>query len=300
MIEDGIHYGIAPKDYHAWEFNREDPGKGPISTSLFKSWLNDGPLKFRHAAKRESSAAMSWGSLVDCLLFTPHHFEGEFVLKEENPHLSADGGVRSAAAKAWMFEQAEQGKNVVSKEQWETALTAVARLKETPASGEIIDGGKYQVGMVYTPKDGIPTKGLIDVLPQHLDHDDCIADLKTTSVNLHCERELERQVDKFGYHIQAALYLFLWSKLTKDTRRRWKIIWQSSAPPYEVRVTELNDDWLAAGSALVMAGFKKMVPSFERNHFASPFRNQETTLQMPSSALYATEAQLEFINSLES
>ena len=243
---------------------------------------------------------MSWGSLVDCLLFTPHHFEGEFVLKEENPHLSADGGVRSAAAKAWMFEQAEQGKNVVSKDQWETALTAVARLKETPASGEIIEGGQYQVGMVYTPKDGIPTKGLIDVLPQHLDHDDCIADLKTTSVNLYRDGDLARQVAQYGYHIQAALYLFLWSKLTKDTRRRWKIIWQSSAPPYEVRVTELEDTWLDAGRRVIMDCLPMMVRHFKKKHFPSPFSKVETVLPMHSASLYALEDQVELITSLDS
>ena len=300
MIEDGIHYGIAPKDYHAWEFNKEDPGKGPISTSLFKAWLNDGPLKFRHAAKRESSAAMSWGSLVDCLVFTPHHFEQEFTLKEECPHLRADGGVRSAAAKGWMLEQAEQGKNVVSKEQWETALTAVARLKETPASGEIIEGGKYQVGMVYTPKDGIPTKGLIDVLPQHLDHDDCIADLKTTSVNLYRDGELARQVGQYGYHIQAALYLFLWSKLSNESRRRWKIIWQSSSPPYEVRVTELDDEWLDVGRKVIMDCLPMMVRHFKKRLFKSPFSNWETILPIHPSALYALEDQVEIINSIKS
>ena len=300
MIKDGIHYGISPKDYHAWEFNKEDPAKGPISTSLFKAWLNDGPLKFRHAAKRESSAAMSWGSLVDCLAFTPQHFEQDFVLKEDCPHLSAGGAVRSSAAKEWMMDQAEQGKNVVGRDQWETALTAVARLKQTPASGEILEKGHYQVAMVYTPQDGIPTKGLIDVLPQHLDHDDCIADLKTTSVNLYRDGDLSRQVAQYGYHIQAALYLFLWSKLSDDTRRRWKIIWQSSAPPYEVRVTELTDEWLDAGRAVIMKCLPIMVKHFHKKHFPSPFSNRETVLPMHSAALYAIEDQVELITSLDS
>ena len=300
MIDDGIHYGISPQHYHAWEFDKEDPAKGPISTSLFKAWLNDGPLKFRHAAKRESSAAMSWGSLVDCLIFTPHQFEREFILKDECPHLSAGGAVRSNAAKTWMLEQEELGKNVVSKVQWETALTAVARLKETPASGEIIEGGQYQVGMVHTPKGGIPTKGLIDVLPQSLNHDDCIADLKTTSVNLYRDGDLARQVAQFGYHIQAALYLFLWGKLSDDTRRRWKIIWQSSSPPYEVRVTELEDEWLDAGRDVIMRCLPIMVKHFHKRQFPSPFSNRETVLPMHSPSLYALEDQVELITSLDS
>ena len=156
------------------------------------------------------------------------------------------------------------------------------------------------MGMVYTPKDGIPTKGLIDVLPQHLDHDDCIADLKTPSVNLYRDGDLALQVAQYGYHIQAALYLFLWSKLTKDTRRRWKIIWQSSAPPYEVRVTELEDTWLDAGRRVIMDCLPMMVRHFKKKHFPSPFSKVETVLPMHSASLYALEDQVELITSLDS
>ena len=62
MIEDGIHKGITPAEYHAWEFDIEQPEKGPISNSLLKRFAKS-PYAFKHGNAPRPSTALNWGSL---------------------------------------------------------------------------------------------------------------------------------------------------------------------------------------------------------------------------------------------
>jgi len=297
MIADGIHLDISPHDYHAWEFNPDEPAKGPVSNSLLKRFVKVGPLAFKYGPRRQQvSAAMSWGSLVDCLLFTPDQFEIEFSLKSDNPHLSAGGGVRSKAAREWQAEREGAGSRFIKDEDQENALLAVQRLRETPVAAEILDEADSQVAIVYTADHGVPFKALLDTVPHHLDHDDCIADLKTTGANLYSDDDLARSVGKFGYHIQAALYLYVWNKVSDDHRNRWKIVWQSSSPPYEVRVTELDQGWLEAGRSYVSYHMPRFLRALKSDCFKSPFSNSETFLPLHSAMLYGDDAEMELLS----
>ena len=283
MLEQGVHKGIAPADYHAWEFNPSEPKSGPISCSLFKRFLSEGPESLL-TKKVYSSSSLAWGSLVDCLLFTPNHFDSEFVSKALCNDLAKDGSFRSNAAKAWKAEQESLGKTIITNDQQNDSLEAVARLKNTPAASEILSGADYQVGLVYRPDHGVPYKALLDVLPHHLDHDDCIADLKTTAANIHDDGELNRAIYKWGYHIQAALYLYIWNKLNDDRRNRWKIIWQSSKAPFEVRVTELLPEWIEIGRHVISKRMPEFLECIQSNRFESPFLTCETVLAPPGYA----------------
>ena len=298
MIEQGIHDGIAPSRYHAWAFR---PGKtsGPISCSVLKRYANLGPLAFRWAPERSGTRAMSWGSLVDCLLFTPELFPREFVCKEQNPFLSEDGGVRSKEAKQWAAERREEGAVFIKEEDRDHALQAVERLRNTPVAAEILEGARFQIALSYTGQAEIPVKCLVDIVPEHFDHDDCLADLKTTAVNIHDDDALARQVGKFGYHWQAAMYLFTWNQLSADKRRRWKIVWQSANPPYEVRVTELDSLWLDQGRAAVMAHMARLVRDIKTDTWRSPFQDAETTLDLHTPTQWAEERALEILEEIE-
>ena len=282
-LDEGVHKGIAPADYHAWAFNPAEPKSGPISCSLFKRFLSEGPESIL-AKRTYNSPSLVWGSLVDCLIFTPNHFDSEFISKSLCNDLAKDGSFGTNAARQWKAEQEALGKKVIKNDEQNDALEAVARLKNTPAANDILEGADYQVGLVYRPNHGVPYKALLDILPHHLDHDDCIADLKTTAANIHDDGELNRSIYKFGYHIQAALYLQLWNKLTQDRRRRWKIIWQSSKAPYEVRVTELLPEWIDIGRHVIAKRMPEFLDCIQANKFESPFLSSETVLAPPGYA----------------
>ena len=301
MIEDGIHKGITPADYHAWEFDIEQPEKGPISNSLLKRFAKS-PAEFKEGFKDGNaprpSAALNWGSLVDCLAFTPEQIGREFRFKSENPHLSANGAVLSKAAKDWQAENSAGGVKWITEEEFSRAELAVANLCSEPASGEILEGADYQVALVHTPGHGIPVKALLDAVPSHLDHADSLVDLKTTTVNIYNDSDIARHLAKWKYHVQAALYLHIYNKVTDDYRNRWQIIWQRSVSPFEIRVTELDEDYLSKGREFVSFYLPRFVRALQKNCFESPFRHSSGYLPMHSSAFYAEEEEMELLSNL--
>jgi hypothetical protein len=292
-LTDGVHPHVTPREYHAWEFHQQ---LGPISNSILKDYADRGPAAFRYGEAKPSTTALNWGSLVDCILFTPDLLADEFIEKERNPFLSQDGGARSAKARDWIKEQ---DRVVVPLDTIKEATRAVGKLQNTPASAEILEGAATQVALVHTGAAGIPVKVLPDIIPAHDDHDDCLADLKTTSVNVHDDDALARQVGTLKYHWQAALYLYVFNKLHPGNKRhRWKIIWQSSSPPYEVRVTELDELWIEQGQNQVQAYISRMISDMKSGAWLSPFRKGETILNMHNPTQYAEERRLEVLDSL--
>ena len=298
MIEDGIHQGIRPADYHAWEFDIEQPEKGPISNSLLKRFAKS-PTEFKEGNAPRPSIALNWGSLVDCLLFTPEQIGGEFRFKSENPHLSKNGAILSKDAKEWQAENSAGGVRWITEEELSRAEDAVENLGSEPASGEILEGALFQAALVHTPDHGIPVKALLDAVPFHPDHADSLVDLKTTSANIYNDSDLARQIAKWKYHVQAALYLHIYNKIADDYRNRWQIIWQRSVRPFEIRVTELDEDYLSRGRKFIRCYLPRFVRALQSNRFQSPFRYKSNYLAMHPSAFYAEEEEMDLLTSLE-
>jgi hypothetical protein len=202
----------------------------------------------------------------------------------------------SKAAKEWRDSVLAGGRRIVKPDDLAQALEAVKKLSSTPASARLLEGSLFQTGLVFTSEHGIPAKGLVDCLP---DGGDCIVDLKTTGANLHNDSELERTVGKFRYHVQAAFYLYLWSKLSDEPRREWKIIWQSSAPPFEVRVDKLDNLMLDAGGEFVRYHVPRIIRDMKTDSWMSPFAEGETMLRMHTPTVFAEEALMERLTEME-
>ena len=292
MFKDGIHGDISPAKYHAWQFDIQE---GPISCSLLKRYAADGPAKFRLGREFKATSAMAWGSLVDCMLFTPGELGREFDLHENNPHLSADGAVRSKDAKTWRDAVLTLGKTIVKQHEVELATSAVESLHKTPASGRLIEGGRFQLALFHTPDTSkIPLKALLDCVPAN--DSDSLVDLKTTSMNIYSDDELARAVGKYKYHAQAAFYLHLWEALTGEVRNQFKIIWQSSQPPFEVRVTTLDNLWLDAGREFVRYHCARLVRDMQTQFWKSPFSESESTLALHTGTVWDEEGTMELLN----
>ena len=297
-MKPGTHYDVAPGDYHRSGFDADHPEGRAIACSMLKASASAGPVSFRYGPKQSGSAAMAWGSLVDCLLFTPDELYDQFISKDDCPHLSADGGFRSKAAKEWKAEQEASGKTMLDPDLLDQAQLAVERIRNTPIAAEVLEGGRYQVALISDVQD-VPIKALLDIVPHHPDHDYALADLKTTAINLYDDDGIARQVGKMRWHWQAAFYLDLWNKLNPtDRRTRWELVIQSSAPPYEVRVVELEDEWLSAGRAAVQFYLPRLLRDLKTDSFLSPFRSRVTPLYAHAGILNSDERTFEALEDL--
>ena len=233
-------FEVSPRDYHTLlTCNRANIHATDSFLSKSVLWELDkrSLWKWRyHARKIEPTAAMQWGSLVDCLATTPE-------LLAESVAVSPFDSYRTKEARDWRDAQLAAKRILATKEDIELAQQAAKMLTQTcKASADIFAKSKSQVIIAGRVID-VKFKGLVDLAPEG---EDFLADLKTCS-----DFSLEgfsNAVPNSGYHVQAGVYLALWNAMfPEDQRTRVKFIWQESEAPFETCVTELSQPDIEAG-----------------------------------------------------
>jgi len=271
-------FEISPRDYHAkLRCNRAnilDPDSY-LSKSVLWELDSSSLYKWRyHTQPRETTAAMRWGSLIDCLTTTPE-LEGSDIA------LSPFDSFRTKEAQTWKATQEAEKKVIVTATELEDARAAVNMLTQTcKASADIFAKSKSQVivaGMV----NGAKVKGLVDLAPQG---EDFLADLKTVST--FSLEGFAKQTANFGYHMQAGIYLNLWNAMfPNDQRTRWKFIWQDSSAPYEACVTELAPQDIEAGWAYAATLIQRILDATAADHWPMAFEKETITTRPTWAAM---------------
>lgn len=274
-----------PRDYHAkLKCNRAnvlDPDSY-LSKSVLWELDSSSLYKWRYYTKpRETTAAMRWGSLIDCLTTTPE-LEGSDIA------LSPYDNFRTKEAQAWKATQEAEKKIIVTAEDLEEARAAVKMLTQTcKVSADIFAKSKSQV-IVAGNVLGAKAKGLIDLAPEG---EDFLADLKTVST--FSLEGFAKATANFGYHVQAGVYLNLWnSQHQNDQRTRWKFIWQDSAAPYEACVTELAPQDIEAGWAYAVTLIQRILDATAANCWPLAFSEKESITTRPTWAAMQEEQKI--------
>lgn len=266
---------VSSADYHTLlKCNRADifAPESYLSKSVLWELNSSSLFKWRfHPREFSPTPAMQWGSLVDCLTTTPE-------LVEEEIRISPFSSYRTKESKDWRDEQLAVGKTIITQAQFDEGVKASKMLMQTNGqSAEIFDGSLKQV-IIGAKISGVQFKGLVDLAPVGKDY---LVDLKTTGMDFTLEG-FSKAIANFGYHVQAGLYLALWNSThPEDTRQRFKIVWQSSQPPYEVCVTELHRDEIAAGLKTALRLLGKLKHAAQEDHWPMLAENETPILNRP-------------------
>ena len=266
---------VSSADYHTLlKCNRADifAPESYLSKSVLWELNSSSLFKWRfHPREFSPTPAMQWGSLVDCLTTTPE-------LVEEEIRISPFSSYRTKEAKDWRDKQLAVGKTIITQQQFDEGVKASEMLMQTNVqSAEIFDGSLKQV-IIGAKISGVQFKGLVDLAPVGKDY---LVDLKTTGMDFTLEG-FSKAIANFGYHVQAGLYLALWNSThPADTRQRFKIVWQSSQPPYEVCVTELHRDEIAAGLKTALRLLGKLKHAAQEDHWPMLAENETPILNRP-------------------
>jgi hypothetical protein len=277
-------FEISPRDYHQkLRCNRANVRAADSYLSKSVLWeLDSSSLwKWRYYEKpRETTAAMRWGSLIDCLTTTPE-LEGSDIA------LSPYDSFRTKDAQAWKATQEAEKKIIVTAEDLEEARAAVKMLTEKcKASADVFAKSKSQV-IVAGNVLGVKVKGLIDLAPAG---ENFLADLKTTSA--FSLEGFAKATANFGYHVQAGIYLNLWNAMfPNDQRSGWKFVWQDASAPYEACVTELAPQDIEAGWAYASYQIQRILDATDADHWPMAFE-KETITTRPTWAAMQEEAKL--------
>jgi hypothetical protein len=276
----GVYHGMKPADYHA---TREIDGTRIASKSLLWDFFPN-PRRWNDSPPKEVTAAMRWGSLVDCLTLTPSLFAESYVVapetylapesaKKDAPMIAKPWNWNANACKAWRDERPD--KEIVTADDLVDATKAMNRLLDHPAVASMMDGAATQVAMrfdSYLHGDKVlPLKGLLDIVPSRLgEWGDTLVDLKEIG-QLDDIRGLERTIYERGYHAQAALYLDMWNALTGEKRKEFVFVFQLSSAPWEVAIVRLKPEAFEVGRDWYQKAARKWVECITTDIWPSPW-----------------------------
>lgn len=256
------------------EYGHEAHQRGAPEFSVRSHVLNE----FRRNAHRwvmgyesPESAAKLYGNVLDCLALCPETWPERFcttpatyVNKDgKECKWRNDGRIKEVAV--WLEEH--EGLTAVDSGTNASVHAALARLKADRDVWDFLRSGDAQVyvSALYQDREtglSVPVKGLIDIAPdkEHPIYSGCLGDLKTTR---NAEPRLwARDTYKYGYHVQAALYMDLWNAATGEDRTEFRHVVQENYPPYELRFPFLGQRFIELGRAtyqMLLAAYCKCV-----------------------------------------
>jgi hypothetical protein len=230
----------------------ENVGKGHLSYSSIKHALHDMKLweMYMKGQLKFDSDALTFGSMYDCLLFTPEDFSGRYMVLKDYAKCQEIGGRAPRMTnkyKAWVAEfekeAEEKGVKLIGEDDYKKATEMIERLVVSGVRDEYLLGN-YQHEF-NQEIDGVPVRGFLDCL-----NEDYISDHKTTR----SLKQFRYAVKDYGYDIQAYIYC---SVLGLD-----KFYWvaQEKAYPYAIGVYQASEETIETGQAK----FEKAVERINR------------------------------------
>lgn len=196
----------------------------------------------------ESTAAMEWGSLLDCLVTQPGKFDEIYAVapkeypgtpkKKGDPVEMKPWNWNANFCEAWAKEQAASGKEIATEPQAEKAFAAQERLQADEILMGFMSRSDRQVFVRTEWVDSetgisIPFKCLLDFKPPADDEEfgNTLGDLKTTADA--SPRRWKRTVFDQKWHLQAAIYLDAVNAAEGVEYTQFAHIVSESVKPYE-------------------------------------------------------------------
>lgn len=256
-----VSYNTDPAEYHRCECGRGNP-KFVLSRSSLLEFYRC-PARWHAGYQQDDTASLRWGSLIDALVLGG---AGRFTIRPAT-YTSAAGeekpwNSRSKTCRAWLDEHADT--EVVPAEEFRAAKDAVQCLTDDPEISSLLSVSRKQVLVCAEYHDAdtelvVPIRGLIDLVPPFTapTWGTLLADLKTCACA--APDYWARHVRKFGYHVQGAMYLWLWNAATGESRDTFLHVVQENYPPYHVRkpLPILSQSYLELGQAIVVDALRQ-------------------------------------------
>lgn len=162
--------------------------------------------------------------------------------------LSADGGIRSNAAKAEVERIRTEGGVPLKPETYQRVVRASDAVLTNPKARRLLEvPGVSEVSMFATdPQLELAMRGRADrISVDPVTGAICILDAKSAAeISI---RKLQMVVDDYGYDLQGEAYRLLVELITGVIAEPVVLIFMESAAPFDVRVVRLGEKWMEGG-----------------------------------------------------
>lgn len=219
--------GIYPELSSTYHGVRHTPTRA-LSYSGMKVLLNETPLDFITPKERKSDE-MSFGTIVHKMALGKG---GEFAVSPFDDYRTKD-------ARAWRDDCTANGVIPIKADKFADANAMATIIRERIKRA--LDGADYMTEVpMFWQEGGTWFSAMMDVwCPERR----MALDPKTTG-NIH---DFQREITKFGYHIQATLYPRGLDRIFPDHagRHRFKIMPIATEAPYNSRLISISEGWRA-------------------------------------------------------
>ncbi|MFJ4174034.1 PD-(D/E)XK nuclease-like domain-containing protein [Microbacterium sp. NPDC089696] len=195
--------------------------------------------------------------------------------------LSADGGVRTKDAKAWVDKARDEGKVPLKPPVYYRITRAADAVLSNAKAKSLLDRpGLSEVSLfAQDPVTGVQLRCRFDRLS------DIGLDVKsTTDVR---PRKVTSTVIDFGYDVQAWVYRYVYQLVTGEELPPMHFIFVEKEPPYEVRVVRLADPaWAVGGEAKARAAIDLFAWCMEHDRWPGDDEDGGPIQDLPVPAWY--------------
>lgn len=193
--------------------NREYAALPGLNWSTLKK-ISVSPAYLRHMLDHPEEdgdkAAFRQGRATHCATLEPERFRSDYVVEPDFDQIVRGkyGDLRTKAAreerdqirKEWEEKYLHEDVELISQEEFDTALRCAKAVRKNKAAEAILDGAEVEQPLTwYNPETGLECKGRIDIISGGR-----IVDLKTT--RRASVREILRDAATYDYHGQVAWY----------------------------------------------------------------------------------------------
>lgn len=228
-------------------FPRElfDFEKRALSYSSMKHILKT-PAHFAEywtAPRPPQTQALIFGSLIDCMTFTPEEFDVRFVISQ-----GFDRRTKEGKAAYELFMATCNGRMIVDAEDIELAKKLASRVKEHPLSKPLYDScTNVQLELKWSDKStALPMRGYLDAVTE-IEEQTIIWDLKSSEDASH--EQFERDCVKYGYPLQAYAYCNAYIK-NRGVFPEFRFVVVEKSTPYAVNVFRPDNKFMELGKAM--------------------------------------------------
>lgn len=232
---------------------------------------------------RPERAALEFGKAAHMLLLGEDDFASRYVLRPES-YPDDKGGLKpwsgnSNWCKAWIADQAEAGKSVITNTDiGHIKHIAAALAKKEPIRLGIMNGRIER--SIFMQHGGIWLKTRPDVVPNASGD---YVDLKT-SADVSYDG-LSKSIFNNGYHVQAGLLrMIVRAVLGPDAFTSFTFVFVEKSAPYDVRVMQLKDEDIDLGEQQARRAIATVEECLKRNFWPGydGFEKEFGWVEMPS------------------
>jgi len=209
-----------------------------LSNSML-SKIAESPAYYKYCLDnpQETTEALTFGSLLHCLVLEPNNFERDFAIEPKINKRTNEGKETLAQ---FYLENAE--KTIVDEEQLNLAKTLKDKLMEHEIAGKLLTGkGENEISLFWEDEEtGIICKCKIDRIKAKI-----IIDLK--SVLSAKPEDFMKSVYEYNYHKQNYWYEHGYTQCFKEEPKGFVFVVVEKKPPYIVAIYELTELFKAIG-----------------------------------------------------